>query len=208
MENIDVFLWYLDLPKSNENWAFSNKIFTNEELDRIIEIGLDTTYSKHEKARVGGDTVGDTKGAVDTKLRRGDISWIKSSYIENQWVFKKLTDTVNVINDTFFNYDLKYIENLQFTMYNGENKDFYSKHIDMGYQTVNTRKLSFSLQLSDPNDYKGGDLVLHYQEKPIVLPKERGTCLFFPSYTLHQVTPVTKGTRYSLVGWVMGPRFK
>jgi len=32
--------------------------------------------------------------------------------------------------------------------------------------------------------------------------------IFFPSYTLHEVTPVTKGTRYTLVGWVHGPAFK
>jgi PKHD-type hydroxylase len=49
---------------------------------------------------------------------------------------------------------------------------------------------------------------LYETEKPIILPKEQGKLIAFPSYTLHEVKPVTKGERYSLVAWITGPQFK
>ena len=70
------------------------------------------------------------------------------------------------------------------------------------------RKLSFSVQLSDPDDYKGGDLLLKISSDPTQVKKTRGTVIFFPSYVLHEVTPVEQGVRKSLVGWVTGPRWK
>jgi PKHD-type hydroxylase len=76
------------------------------------------------------------------------------------------------------------------------------------YYSNGTRKLSLSVQLSEPEDYEGGSLLLYNGEEPMTLPKTRGTGLFFPSYSLHEVTPVTKGIRYSLVAWFLGPRFK
>ena len=41
-----------------------------------------------------------------------------------------------------------------------------------------------------------------------MLPKEQGKLILFPSYVLHEVKPVTKGERYSLVAWITGPQFK
>lgn len=207
-ENKDLFTWHLDLDKNNENWAYADAIFTDIELDKIIEIGLDPKYAKHEQARIGGDNGGDDPGIIDKSTRKGYVSWFRTPYKENHWIFQKLTQSVLEINNKFFNYELKYIESLQFSIYNENDEDFYNKHIDMGYASVGTRKLSFSLQLSKPEDYEGGDLVLHFHKDPTYMPRKRGTCLFFPSFTLHEVTPVTKGTRYSLVGWVIGPRFK
>jgi PKHD-type hydroxylase len=70
------------------------------------------------------------------------------------------------------------------------------------------RKLSFVIQLSDPKDYKGGELQIHLSDTPEVMKKEQGTLIAFPSYILHEVTPITKGKRYSLVGWITGKPFK
>jgi PKHD-type hydroxylase len=70
------------------------------------------------------------------------------------------------------------------------------------------RKLSFVLQLSDPKDYKGGELQIHLGEEPTVMKKEQGALFAFPSPTLHEVTAITKGRRYSLVGWITGKPFK
>jgi PKHD-type hydroxylase len=70
------------------------------------------------------------------------------------------------------------------------------------------RKLSFTLQLSDPADYDGGELQLMNSKKPTIASREQGYVMVFPSYTLHEVTPVTRGTRYSLVSWVTGKPFK
>jgi len=78
-----------------------------------------------------------------------------------------------------------------------------------------TRKLSVTVSLSDPSTYKGGnlrfDLGPHADSKRYHLCKEirpRGSIIVFPSHVYHQVTPVTQGTRYSLVAWNLGKPFK
>jgi PKHD-type hydroxylase len=73
---------------------------------------------------------------------------------------------------------------------------------------MNTRKISITVQLSDPNDYEGGVLELNVGNTIVQMPKEKGCAVLFPSYILHRVTPVTKGIRKSLVLWVGGTTFK
>jgi PKHD-type hydroxylase len=70
------------------------------------------------------------------------------------------------------------------------------------------RKLSMSIQLSDPKDYKGSQLQFWETQKDKNFPNSQGTAIIFPSYMLHRVTPLLSGTRYSLVTWVGGPNFK
>jgi PKHD-type hydroxylase len=93
-------------------------------------------------------------------------------------------------------------------VYDGKNNSNYQKHMDLGRPFPN-RKLSFSIQLSDNNEYTGGDLRFHYiKTQPEIAPRTRGKIIFFPTWTVHDVTPVTQGIRHSLVGWVNGPNFK
>ena len=68
-----------------------------------------------------------------------------------------------------------------------------------------TRKLSMSCLLSD--NFEGGELVMHFGKDEIVHMK-KGDAVFFPSYYLHKVSPVTSGIRYSLVTWFVGPTFR
>lgn len=75
--------------------------------------------------------------------------------------------------------------------------------------TEHVRKLSFSLQLSDPDDYEGGNVVLLDEAgRRYVAPRQRGTIVLFDSRTQHRVCKVRKGVRKSIVGWVVGPRWK
>lgn len=203
------FNWWLDLT-TNENWAYAHEVFTKEECDKIIEIGTrggdgatPLTYGSIGGANSASPSVEDT-----VKIRRSPVSWIRSDVAENRWIFERLTNHITSINKQFFNYDLTDIQSLQFTQYNGDEGGFYGKHIDMMYQGTGTRKLSVSVQLSDGADYEGGDLLLHTRDDAERPFKQKGTGIFFPSWTLHEVTPVTKGTRFSLVAWVQGPRFK
>jgi PKHD-type hydroxylase len=64
------------------------------------------------------------------------------------------------------------------------------------------------LQLTDPSQYEGGNLQIVTGGDPLTVRKQRGLVAVFPSYVLHQVTPVTKGSRQSLVAWITGPQFK
>lgn len=193
--------WHLT-GQTTENWAWSN-FFSKEECEKIIEIG----NNLQQQSAVVVDNPLTQETVVEPDIRKGTIAWIPSGN-ETDWIFQKCTDLVLWANNNYFNFDLDYIQNLQFTVYNESNNDYYDRHIDMAARAPIMRKLSFSVQLSDPDSYEGGDLILHYEPKPTKMERTQGKGFFFPSYSLHEVTPVTKGTRYSLVGWVVGPKFK
>ena len=84
--------------------------------------------------------------------------------------------------------------------------DFYRQHTDWG-SIHGTRKISFTMQLSDPSEYEGGEVVLYDGPQPQVTNKTQGTATFFPSWTLHEVKPITEGERWALVGWFCGPPY-
>ena len=85
----------------------------------------------------------------------------------------------------------------------GLTQDFVNENIEL------VRKLSFSIQLSSPEDYEGGNLqLLDEGGQSYIIPRQRGCIVLFDSDTQHRVLKVTKGTRKSIVGWVVGPRWK
>ena len=114
-------------------------------------------------------------------------------------------------------------ESAQFTKY--KIGQYYHWHVDSLDRPFNTphnlamhkkiRKLSMSLLLSHPDEYEGGDFEFDFsnieQGKIKHSLKElngKGSIVVFPSHTYHRVTPVTKGTRYSLVIWCLGDPFR
>ena len=184
-----------------ELWAFVNNLFTDQEIDKI------NNSSPKSKTYLGD--IGSMEDAhKDLSYRNSHISNLKSSESENEWIFERITGAILHINEKFWNFELNRIETLQHSIYS--KGQFYKPHIDMSYHSFNNavRKLSFSVQLSDSDDYEGGDLTIIAGEKPDITSRKKGTIIFFPSYMLHEVTPVTKGTRKTLVGWVTGPAFK
>jgi PKHD-type hydroxylase len=183
-----------------EPFAWWEGAFTLEELDWLRKIAL----SAETIAQVGGDPTQEDL----TKIRRSTISWMKKNQ-ENFWVFEKLAHVVSVLNSQFFRFDLTgFAEELQLTNYDESNKGMYGWHQDFGKPISSSRKMSVVVQLSDPDTYDGGDLQLFTSGEPTTIKKERGFICLFPSYTLHQVTPVTRGNRQSLVTWISGPPFR
>lgn len=146
-----------------------------------------------------------------SNMRKSMNSWIPPCDITN-WLFKKIADHVNEINSKYFEFDIRSMENFQFTEYDETYTGFYGPHLDrflVESTPGNHRKLSLTLQLSDPDAYEGGELRLFTGgREPVIAPKEKGTLTLFPSNMLHEVTPVTKGYRISLVSWVSGPKFR
>lgn len=177
-----------------ESFAYHENVFTKAQCESIIKLGKDNL----DFAKVGG-------GDIDKKVRDSKTSWLNPN--ENDtWIFQRITDVILNLNHQFFNFDLwGMAEGLQFTEYSAPN-GCYNFHTDCVYKGV-IRKLSLSVQLSDPNDYEGGEFIIN-NGKEMILPKTQGTLFAFPSYALHGVKPVTKGTRYSLVAWITGPQFK
>ena len=77
------------------------------------------------------------------------------------------------------------------------------------------RKLSLTLQLTDPSQYKGGDFQFRWlnsdaQRETVTVKdaKDLGTIIIFPSFIYHRVKAVKEGKRYSLVVWAHGDNFK
>ena len=190
--------WYLKAPYQEERWCYVDKLFSEEECQNIIKT---FTEKGLQPAQVEVDE--------NTELARSsNIIFLDNKDEDSQWIFRKVVDAITTLNNKFYQFDLEKIEILQFTEYDSKTNGFYQKHIDNLLQAYEYRKLSFTIQLSDTKDYDGGELNIYTQEDPFTTVKDQGTLVAFPSYLLHDVTPVTKGTRYSLVGWVVGPKFK
>ncbi len=143
-------------------------------------------------------------GAVDPDQRNCRIGYIRND-ANWGWLYAQMHYYAHLCN-TGYRFALWGIcEALQFTEYN--EGGLFHWHVDDGAPGVISRKLSFTLQLSDPRAYEGGDLEI-WGSTRTTCSRERGTLICFPSYTLHRVTPVTRGVRRSLVVWVTGPPFQ
>lgn len=195
MENMSIGSWPFGLDNV-DNWAYWEKAFSDEECDEIIK------YCKKRKLSHG---LINNSNLFDEKYRNSKIVFIGPN--EMEWVFRKLTDICVNLNDRFFGFDIwGFGEGLQFTEYKSPDGK-YNSHIDKCLGKP-VRKLSVIVQLTESKKYKGGELELLNSDDPIKISKERGYLTIFPSYTLHRVTPLEKGTRHSLVGWITGKPFK
>jgi PKHD-type hydroxylase len=195
---------YLLTPynQAQELFAWWEGAFNDQQLNWLQQ----QARNVQQKAAVGGGGV----GAVDSSIRRSGLHWLPNTP-DTQWVFETLAHAVSALNAKFFKFDLTgFGEHIQLTNYDESEKGMYGWHVDMGPHTDSPcRKLSIVLQLSDPVDYEGGVLELQPQGKEVIkMRKQRGLIVAFPSWTLHQVTPVTQGNRQSLVAWISGPPFK
>jgi len=180
------------------SYAWIESVFSKQECEKIIKLSKSL---KEIKATVGVD-----KASLNETLRKTNISWIPFNQ-EYYWVYQKLTNASTYINENYFKFDLfGFGEQLQLTHYKSPD-GFHKKHADRALNGQ-IRKLSLSIQLSNPNTYKGGDLLIHEGSEEQAMKRDQGTLIAFPSFIEHEVTKVTKGERYSLVGWITGNNFK
>ena len=159
----------------------------------------------------------DQSSRDDPSIRKTSVHFIKDK--DNKvnglaWHF------LREANKLQFHYDLTYFQAIQFAEY--KDGGFYGWHQDAsGIEPNNeTRKLSLSLILSDPNTFEGGELQFynggkHLEDMGDVTGEQiqndiqaQGTVVVFDSRDWHRVQPVTKGVRYSIVCWTVGPNFK
>ena len=78
----------------------------------------------------------------------------------------------------------------------------YGAHVDDALMGDLRSDLSFTIFLSDPTDYDGGELVMDQHQGEQAFKLDAGDMVLYPSTTLHRVEPVTRGTRLAAVGWV------
>jgi PKHD-type hydroxylase len=187
-------------------YAFVKNVFNKEECETIIKIGNSLNIlqagviKKNEKDKK-------ISNKISSSIRKSNISWIFPD--ENtEWIFRKITDVVTSANDQFFKFNIHGLnEGFQFTHYKAPG-GHYDQHIDKFYGGM-IRRLSFTILLNNKEDFKGGEFEIYEgKDGRIVKEQEIGNMLIFPSYVMHRVSPVTKGERYSLVGWITGDNIK
>ena len=181
-------------------WYFTD---LPEEIVNIIEKDLfDSFGERMSDSKIQGDNLNKEK-------RDSKNAWVPTTH----WVAGFIWHYIMKANRENFLYDLECIdgESIQYTQY--QEGQFYKWHNDAGISNMHdddmVRKLSFVLQLSDPDDYEGGNLqLLDEAGLPYIAPRKKGTIILFDSRTQHRVLKVTKGCRRSIVGWTVGPRWK
>ena len=200
-------------------WYFTD--LPEKVVDLIAEDLTETFDPQMQDSKLHGD-------ALNKEKRNSQNAWVPTQH----WVGGLIWHYIQRANRENFLYDLRCIdgESMQYTRY-GEGQ-FYGWHNDAGlatqYKPVTVgnhgegraqdymnenlelvRKLSFAMQLSDPDDYEGGNVILLSEEgNKYVAPRQKGTIILFDSRTQHCVNKVKKGVRKSIVGWVVGPHWK
>lgn len=176
-------------------FAYKENAFSPEECEKIISLSKNYSFNKAT-----------VKNSKKFKGRQSKICWFEPD-TDTEWIFRRITDIVVDLNNQYFKFDIFGLnEGIQFTKYIAPDGE-YEKHIDRCTNFV-VRKLSMSILLNNSNDYEGGDLKFFEDNTGSTAVKQQGTLILFPSYVLHQVTPVTKGERNSLVAWVTGNKFR
>jgi len=165
------------------------------------------------------------KSLSDPESRQCNIGWIE----DECWIGGFLWHYIGKANRLNFKYDISHIDSASIQLTEYSKNDFFEWHVDdcitsrdgwdesvksSNSKTVPeerewVRKLSFSLLLSNPENFTGGELELLAPTKNVFSPKPaRGRLIIFDSTTLHRIRPIKSGLRKSLVGWVVGPRWR
>jgi predicted 2-oxoglutarate/Fe(II)-dependent dioxygenase YbiX len=113
-----------------------------------------------------------------------------------------IADLIKRINSERYRFAINGLDALQVIRYLPGAR--FKEHTDIGLGGSAHRKISLILQLSDPGDYEGGDLLI----ANTTVSRARGSGVIFPSWVPHEVHAVTSGLRYSLVTWAVGELFR
>ena len=186
--------------------------------DKIIKYG-----NEHkQKMAVTGNISKRKKPLTQKEIK--DLKKHRNSrvtFLNDWWIQRHIFPAIQEANIVAkWNLSITGHESMQFTKYN--KGQFYDWHYDSWvdpYENNTVRKLSVTVSLSDENDFEGGDLEFAIQDNKAREPlkkilrtchevRKKGSLVVFPSFLWHRVTPVIRGTRYSLVIWSTGEPYR
>jgi len=173
--------------------AFSAPCLTREEVENVIEIG---EKQEVEKASI---LYKDVKNKFSFLIRRSRVSWLELGKCRS--IYMKVFKSMEEINNEYWGIQFDSLQVAQYTIYGP--LCHYARHIDLGSDAIGCRKISASVNLTDPSKFVGGRLDVWRGEPS----QDLGHITVFPAYLLHGVTPVWWGTRRSLVFWATGKPF-
>ena len=143
---------------------------------------------------------------IFSDIRKSEYIRFFSSYFPNEvgYIYKMIYQECQ----NFFNYNLLPVEQMHedIKIIKYRKGDFFDWHYDCFNSMTKTRKINFTIQLSDESEYEGGDL--EFFKLDITRNKKRGTLILYPAYLAHRITMITKGKRYAMVGHLNGPEFR
>ena len=197
-----------------------------KECRRLLKYCIENTEYQEASVINKGHTdsdpeLSDDRARLDPDIRKTDIGFItgKDNRVnEIAWYYLREANKIQ------FNYNLQYFQPVQFARYrDGGHYDWHQDASGIN-EHGEGRKLSLTFCLTDPNDYEGGVLEFYNGSRPMEdmelpdgtkIPEEQikqdirdqGSVIVFDSRDFHRVTPCTKGTRYSIVCWTVGPNF-
>lgn len=156
-------------------------------------------YGKKEELQAAKVGMG-VNGALVESVRKSKIAFLNPDKFG--WIYSMLWAYMMKANaNSGWNFTITGQQSPQFTIY--DESFFYDFHEDASDHEEGMRKLSLVVFLSNPKNYSGGKFEFRNSGTPET--NKQGSILVFPSFLMHRVTPVTEGTRYSLVNWFTGP---
>lgn len=186
-------------------WCYFKNHFSPEECRKILNDGL--TLPASEAA------LGNSGESSNSDFRRSKVRFIQKTDFNFNWLFDRMWKMAIEANDIWFGFNVTRISFIQLAEYDASYQGEYKRHHDVFWINNDShyhRKLTAVVQLSNPNQYAGGQLELYeLNEYPNAQEiREQGTAVFFPSFITHAALPVTAGTRYSLACWFDGPKWR
>jgi len=204
MNTLYTFPLDFDKPVNQTTYYWFENGFSPEELTYIEQQVQEIPF---QQAITEGGKQDQGEGL---EARSSMIKWVPFSE-ETKWIYDKIGEMANEANESMYHFDLNNMpENIQYTEYYSTNKGHYDWHMDIGSSGhMKFRKISVTVQLSSPDEYDGGDLqIWGGGQYPNTAPRGKGNVVIFPSYMMHRVTPVTRGTRKSFVLWLGGGHYR
>lgn len=185
---------------SPQDYYWFQNAFSEEELTRLYDLLESLQYQD-------ATTIGNQDEKI-SEVRSSKIKWIPQTN-NWQWLYEKLFNMIEEANGTLWNFDLFGTnEFIQYTEYLASDQGHYDWHQDIGPGGPSLRKVSLVVQLTEAEEYEGGDLQIWPGGNIWTVPKGKGNVAIFPSYMMHRVTPMTSGVRKSLVLWAGGQHYK
>jgi len=183
-------------------------VFSPEELDRITELGDSLDL-------VEGAVLVKGKDSIEHKKRNTKIAWVHHT-LDTSWIFTRMSKM-------WMLEPISMLQSFQYSVYHVGGHYDWHQDVSQASPEPECRKLSLTFCLTDPDTYEGGNLEFFnggkgFSDFPLpdgrVIKGEQvakdiraqGSAIVFDSYDWHRVTPVTKGIRYSIVCWTVGPK--
>lgn len=198
-----------DQPTNDpQQWYWFKAALTKEEVSKIIVLANELPVER--ATIIGDDGKNDPNG-----LRSSMIKWIPHNQ-DWDWLYSKMMELAVEANKEVWKFDLHTApEGIQYTEYYAHENGHYDWHQDIGPGDLpSRRKVSITIQLSETDEYEGGELQIttggdvsnNWGARSC--PRGAGVAVLFPSYMMHRVSPVTAGTRKSIVLWVGGSHYR